>query len=351
MTRGRILICATQIPFIHGGAEVLVTSLQRELTKHGWMTEVVRLPFRCYPATEVVKGYLAWRMLDLIGAQSEAVDLVITTKFPSFAVRHPRKVTWLVHQFRRVYELYGSQYSPYGHQFEDYRLQRLVRRADTWTLAESRKLFAISHNVALRLARNNGLQAQVLYPPPQHEGRYFHEEWGDYVLVVSRLNRLKRVDLIIEGMAHTRSNVRCLIAGTGDYEAELRQLARKRRVDRQVDFLGYVGDEHLLSLYANAMAVFYAPYDEDYGYATVEAYNSRKPVLTSSDSGGIREFVVDGETGYVVAPGDSQTLAERLDLLFADRSLCRRMGEAGYETVRSITWDRTVQQLTTELDE
>jgi glycosyltransferase involved in cell wall biosynthesis len=345
MRAHRAVICATQVPFIHGGAEALTTALHRELVRRGWQAEVVRLPFQCYPAVSLLKGYLAWRLLDLETRKDESLDLVIATKFPSFAIRHPRKVTWLMHQFRRLYDLYGSEYSPYGHQLQDYRLQRIVEQVDTQTLSESRRLFAISRNVAERLAYFNGLKAQVLYPPPLHEGQYHHETYGDYVLVVSRLTRQKRVDQIIKGMSHVRSNVRCLIAGTGDYEKELKQLVAKSRVGDRVEFLGYVDDERLLSLYANAMAVFYAPYDEDYGYATVEAFKAQKPVLTASDSGGVLEFVTDGETGYVVAPDCPHALAERIDQLSADRSLCRRLGEAGYEIVRPITWEWTIKRM------
>jgi glycosyltransferase involved in cell wall biosynthesis len=311
----------------------------------GWQAEIVCLPFQFYPAVALLKSYLAWRLLDLETKKDDNIDLVIATKAPTFAIRHPRKVTWLIHQVRRLYELYGSDYSPYGHQYQDYRVRQIVQRTDTQTLSESRRLFAISRNVAERVAHFNGLKAQVLYPPPLHEGQYHHERYGDYVLVVSRLTRMKRVDQMIKGMSHVHSSIRCLIAGTGDCEEELRVLVKEHQVGDRVEFLGYVSDERLLSLYANAMVTYYAPYDEDYGYATVEAFKARKAVLTMADSGGVLEFVTDGETGFVVPPNDSKALAERIDQLAADRSLCRRLGEGGYEIVRPITWEGTIRQL------
>jgi glycosyltransferase involved in cell wall biosynthesis len=334
-----------QVPFEHGGAEQLVEGLQRELIARGHRAEIVQLPLHWHTKEGVLKGYLAWRLLDLSVIEGQSIDLLIATKFPSYAIQHDHKVTWLIQQFRQLYDLYGSEYSPYGHRPEDQAFQRVIQRADTRTLSESRRLYTISQNVANRLARHNGLQAQFLYPPPQLDGQFYHETYADYILVVSRLNVMKRIDLVIQAMARVRSRAKCLIAGTGPEEQALKRLTRELGIRDRVEFLGYVEDEHLLRLYANALAVFYAPYDEDYGYATVEAFKARKAVLTASDSGGVLEFVQDGETGYVIAPEQPQALAERIDQLFASRPLCQRMGEAGYELVRPITWERTIERL------
>lgn len=345
MRTKRIVICASQTPFVHGGAEILVESLYRQLMERGWPVEVVRVPFRWYPKEEILKGYLAWRLLDLTEGEGQKIDLVIATKFPSFVVQHPNKVTWLIQQFRQAYELYGTEHSHFTNDPEDRRLREAIWHIDTLTLSESRRLFAISRNVADRLARYNGLQAQVLYPPPKHEGLYRNDGYGDYLLVVSRLNRWKRVNLVIEAMPYVRSAARLLIVGTGNEEEALKRLAKKRGVADKVEFLGYVDHHQLLDLYANCFAVFYAPYDEDYGLATVEAFKSQKPVLTAADSGGVLEFVEDGVTGYVTPPGEAQQLAHHIDQLFADQALCRELGMAGCEKVRDTTWDRTIERL------
>jgi len=341
----RIAICTMQVPFQRGGAELLVESLQRELIARGHQAEIIQMPLDWQHKAGLLKGYLAWRMLDLSMVEGQKVDLLIATKFPSFIIQHPNKVTWLIQQFRQAYDLYGTEYSPYGHQPEDRGLQQIIHQADTLTLGESQRLFSISQNVANRLANYNGLQATTLYPPPQLDGRFYHESYGDYVLTVSRLNMMKRVDILVEAMAKVRSKAKCLIAGTGPEEAVLKKLVKKLKIDKKVEILGYVDDEKLLSLYANALAVYYAPYDEDYGYATVEGFKSQKPVLTASDSGGVLEFVEEGVTGYVAPPHEPWRLAERIDQLYQDRTLCQRLGQAGAERVRAITWDATIPRL------
>ena len=91
-----------------GGSELLVESLQQALRQRGIATDVVSLPFKWYPSREVLTHALAWRLLDLTESQGRPIDLVIGTKFPSYLARHPNKVTWLFHQFRQAYDLYGS---------------------------------------------------------------------------------------------------------------------------------------------------------------------------------------------------------------------------------------------------
>jgi glycosyltransferase involved in cell wall biosynthesis len=345
MSIKRIAICTSQIPFVSGGAESLAESLLRELAARGYEVDMVRIPFRWYPKEEVLKGYLAWRLIDLTESEGQKIDMVIPLKFPAFAVRHPNKVTWLIQQFRQAYDLFGTQWSHFTNDQADTRLRQIIREMDTLTLSESRHILTISRNTADRLLRFNGLQAETLYVPPPLDGRYRCGDYGDYLLVVSRLNILKRVNLIIEAMAHVRSGVRCLIAGRGEEEDNLRRLAQEHGVADRVEFLGFVPDDQLIELYANCFATFYGPYDEDYGLATVEAMKSHKPVLTATDSGGVLEFVQDGATGYVVPPGKPEMLAERIAQLYADRVRCRELGEAGYERVRDITWDWTIERL------
>ncbi len=342
---GRVLVCTAQTPFIRGGSEILADSLAHELSKRGWVVDVIRIPFRWNPKEEILKSYMMWRLIDLTEADGQPIDLVIATRFPSFAACHPNKVTWLVQQFRQAYDLFGTPNSHFTDSPEDTRLRQLIRQADIHTLTEAKRLFAISKNVAKRLYQYNGLQAIPLYPPPQHEGKYRNDGYGDYVLSVSRLNRFKRVNLIIEAMAYVHPRMRLFIASEGPERENLQKLAHRRGVSDRVKFLGYVDDDQLLELYANCFAVFYGPLDEDYGLATVEAFKSQKPVLTASDSGGVLEFVEDEVNGYVVSPDQPRQLAERLDQLYQTPTLCQQLGIAGFEQVRPITWESTLSHL------
>ena len=345
MSMNRAIICTSQVPLVRfGGTEALVDRLQKALQERGLQVDVVRIPFRHYPKSEILKGHLIWRLLDLSESEGDKIDLVIATKFPSFLVQHPNKVTWLVHQFRQAYDWVGTHLSAFDPN-EDRPLLQAIHQMDTKALAESRRLFAISRNVAARLARYNGLQAIPLYPPPQHEGLYRNEGYGDFVLSPSRLSDLKRIHLLIEALALTRSGARCVIVGEGQEEASLKRLVKERGLVGRVEFLGGLESQRLLEYYANCFAVFFAPYDEDYGLVTLEAFKSHKPVLTAADSGGVLEFVEHGFTGCVAPTGSPQEFADYIDRLFSNRELCRTLGEAGREKVRDITWKRTIDQL------
>jgi glycosyltransferase involved in cell wall biosynthesis len=345
----RIAICAAQIPFVRGGAEVLYESLRDELRRRGHEAEIVSLPFNWSTRLAIVESALAWRMVDLTSAAGKPIDLVIGTRFPSYLVRHPRKVVWLIHQFRQIYELKGTRFSDFGAFPEDPGIEEMLTKLDQRGLGEARARFAISKNTADRLDRYNGLDAEPLHPPPKLGDRYRSEAPGDYVFSIGRLDPMKRFGELLRGVAAASARVRCVIAGEGPERESLLRLAGELGIADRVEILGRVDDDRLIDLYANALAVQYAPYDEDYGYVTVEAFKSGRPVLTTSDAGGVLEFVRDGENGFVTSPGAARELGARIDRLAADRALARRLGEAGRSAVATIGWDAVVPRLLSPL--
>lgn len=324
----------------------MMDALIAQLRQRDHEVAAVRLPFVWQTPDQVVKSYAAWRLLDLAQVESRRIDMVIALKFPAHVIPHDNKVIWLIQQFRQVYDLFGTPYSPYDPTSEeDISLRDTIQSMDTRTLAEARRLYAISGNVVQRLSDHNDLSARVLYPPPPLDGQFQVGGYGDYIFSLSRLDELKRVEYLLEAMSYVRTPVRCKIAGSGPDAAALQSLVRRRRIADRVDFLGSVSDEDVLTLYAEALAVYYAPYDEDYGLATVEAMKSAKPVLTFDDSGGVLEFVEDGITGYAVPPRDARALAERIDALYTDRQRAQEMGHRGMERVEMINWDRALATL------
>jgi glycosyltransferase involved in cell wall biosynthesis len=111
-----------------------------------------------------------------------------------------------------------------------------------------------------------------------------------------------------------------------------------------VRFLGEVTDDDIVDLYAHALGVIYPPYDEDYGYVTIEAFLARKPVVTTVDAGGPNEFVVDGVNGWV-CPAEPAALGDAIGRLHADRARAVAQGQAGYDRARTITWDGVIDRL------
>jgi len=339
-----ILVCEAQVPFVRGGAEYHVRALVEELQRQGYDAELVSVPFKWYPKHEILPHAAAWRLIDLSESNGRPVDLVIATKFPTYFVRHPRKVAWLIHQYRAAYELAGTPYSDFTHTPEDVALRERLVALDTAMLHECRRVFANAETTAKRARRFNGVEAEALYHPPRLAARLRRGPMGAYMLSVGRLESVKRVELAIRAMSHAPESLSLKIAGTGTRSAELEALTRTLGLWSRVQFLGEVADEELIDLYSGALGVIFPPYDEDYGYVTLEAFLSGKPVVTTTDAGGPTEFVVDGVNGRVTSP-DPEALGDAIRFLAADSRRAASLGDAGYERARQVTWAGVIEAL------
>jgi glycosyltransferase involved in cell wall biosynthesis len=342
----RILICTTQVPFTSGGAEAHVANLRTAFIEHGHDAEIVAMPFQWNPPAQIVNSMLLWRMLDLTHCNGRAVDLVVGMKFPAYLVRHPHKVLWVLHQHKQAYELLGTEFGDLHDDEESQRVKDIIVDADTRLIPEAKRVFANSRTVAERMYKYNGIRAEPLYHPSPRAAALRCNGYGDYVFYPSRLDRLKRQEILIQAMAQVQSAAKCVLAGTGPEEEKLRDLVARLDLQERVKILGFVSDQQMDQLYADALAVYFGPFAEDYGYVTLEAFQSKKPVLTLEDSGGPIEFVHQGENGFIV-PADPGAIADKIDLLFDNRKIAAKMGERGCETVAGLklSWDNVVSRL------
>jgi glycosyltransferase involved in cell wall biosynthesis len=336
----RVVVAAPQVPFVRGGAELMAQDLVGALRERGHEAELVTMPFKWYPGTRVLDQAFLWRLVDLTESDGRPIDRVIATKFPAYAVRHPNKVAWVLHQFRQAYDYDRTELGQFSESPEDRATRAAVQRLDAVALGEARKVFATSGNVADRLQRFNGIAAEVLPHPPQALPYRTGQSEG-FVLSVNRLDRAKRIDLLIEAAKHEPS-LRVVITGEGPDRERLESLASG--LNGQVEFVGRVDDERLADLYARSLAVYYAPIDEDFGMVPYEAFLSGKPVVTTIDAGGPLEVVRDRETGVVVAP-EAAEIARAAVYLGAHGDDARAWGSAGKAIAERVTWDACVDAL------
>jgi glycosyltransferase involved in cell wall biosynthesis len=211
-------------------------------------------------------------------------------------------------------------------------------------LGECRRVFANAQNTANRLTKYNGLAAEALYHPPPFAERLGAGPYGDYVLFVGRLESIKRPDLAVRAMQHVDRPIRLVVVGEGTQRAHTEALASSLGLADRVTFAGAVDEHGLIDLYRGALAVVYSPFDEDYGYVTLESFLSHKPLITTTDAGGPLEFVEDGTSGFVCAPTDD-AVAAAINRVAADKALAARLGDAGYERARKVTWDGVIEKL------
>jgi glycosyltransferase involved in cell wall biosynthesis len=338
----RIAVVRPQVPFAWGGAEILTDTLVAELRARGHEADLVTVPFKWYPGAQVLTQAFLWRLLDLDEADGSPIDVVVATKFPSYLLRHPNKRVWLVHQFRQAYELDRTELGQFDESPEERALRRKIQALDRISLGEATRLFATSRNVADRLERSTGLAAEVLPHPPQ-ELDYRCDGYGEFVLSVNRLDRAKRIDLLLEAAALDPA-IEIVVAGDGPDRERLESLARDRGLDGRARFAGRVSPAELADLYGRCLAVYYAPVDEDFGMVPFEAFLSEKPVLTTTDAGGPLEIVADRRTGLVVSP-EAAELARAAAWLREHRDEAASFGRAGRAIAVEVTWDNAISRL------
>jgi glycosyltransferase involved in cell wall biosynthesis len=347
----RIAVVHPQTPFVAGGAETHTEALVRALKVAGHEAEEVVVAGKWYPATELVHQMAVWRSLDLSESNGLPIDMVIALKFPAYLVTHERKVVWLIHQHRSAYELWDHpEFADLSKQVEGPQVRDMVQQSDRIALGEAKRIFTNSHNVQDRLWNSIRLSSEVLYhPSPLVEALQDREPgpYGDHIVFPSRLEALKRQPLVVEAMKHTKTGVKLVLVGGGPDEPAIREQIAKAGVGDKVELAGRVSDERLHELYLSALGVYYGPFDEDYGYVTLEGFAAHRPVVTLTDAGGPLEFVTDHETGLVTAP-EPEAIAHAFDVLFSNRPKAKAMGEAGHAVLRERVpgWPEVVARLT-----
>jgi glycosyltransferase involved in cell wall biosynthesis len=341
-----ILICTTQVPFTSGGAESHVEGLRRALIAAGQNAEVVALPFKWYPPSEIMRSALAWRLLDLSEANGKPVDLVIGMKFPAYLVAHERKVLWIMHQYRAAYNLWDTPFDDLSLYPDGAQVREWIRQADNLHIPQARKVFANSKTVADRLRRYNKIESEPLYHPPPRAESLSCGDQGDYIFYPSRLEPQKRQELLIEAAKYLRTSAKIVFAGGSGDAKRYESLIKQHGVGDRVCLRGFVSEPEVIELYANALAVCYLPFDEDYGYVTLEGMLSGKPVIVAADGGGATEFIEHEREGLITEP-DPRAIAESIDQLYADRAHALSMGERGLERIKSmnLSWDHVVESL------
>lgn len=348
----RVGIATVHTPGVHGGAELHAEGLADAVREAGHQVHQISMPFyydRAEATGVALDNALATDFTRFGGGQ---IDRLICLKFPAYAFKHPDKRVWLLHQHRPAYDLFGTAYGwQPGNPVTD-ELRRRVMDADKCALSDARALYANSQRVRARLKNSNGIDSTVLYHPPAGASEFYNAPAEPYILVPSRLEELKRQDLLLRALAVAPAPMIALSVGAGGLQARLQAEAEALGLSQRVRFLGKVSRPELLALYARATAVFFGPLDEDYGYITLEAMLSGKPVVTCKDSGGPLEFVLDGETGYVTDP-EPEAIAAALSRLMEDPAHARTLGANGrarYEAM-NITWSHVVETLLADLPE
>jgi glycosyltransferase involved in cell wall biosynthesis len=341
----RIAVVTSSPPGVEGGHMVIARELTQALREAGHEPGLVVTPD--YGFGRQARAYLETWRTDVSNVDGRPVGQIVSLRYPSYAVRHPRHVCWLNHTMREYYDLWPYWRAELGvkGQIKENIRRTLIRAADRYLLTRNvDRLFVQSRTIQDRLAMWPSLRSTVLYPPAPRRA-YRTAGYGPELLFVSRLTPLKRADLVIGALAgKDAAGVRLVVAGEGDERSKLETLAAALGVRDRVTFAGRLTDEALLDHLARCRAVVFPPLQEDFGFVTVEAFASRKAVITCRDSGGPAELVADGVSGFVCDPLPA-SLAEAMQRLASDAALAERMGAAAFAAGAALNWPDTVAKL------
>jgi glycosyltransferase involved in cell wall biosynthesis len=339
----RVILASTTVPLIDGGGRFIVRWTADAMRAAGHEVEEFYLPFPpgARPALSAIVGLRAMPF-------SGSGDRLIAIRWPAHIIRHENKATWFIHHYRQLFDLWQTRYQdPQGGAYRE-----ILRRIDNQGLRESGDVFTNSLIVRDRVREYNDLDAEPLFPPLGGDtSRFRNEGFGDFIFYPSRITPIKRQLLAVQAMRYTSTPIRLIIAGQSEaawYETEIRSYARDHGLADRVELrFGWLSEEDKADLYARCLGLAYIPVGEDsYGFPSLEASHSSKPIVTLSDAGGVLEFVRDGKEGLVVDP-NPRGLADAFDRLYEDRATAERLGAQSFvrRNELRISWAHVINRL------
>lgn len=323
-----------------GGAEIFFAGLYKAMSDQNVDADLIIEVSDESNLDAIKRSYLKFYDIDL-----SAYEGVVSTKAPSYSVRHYNHVCYLVHTMRVFYDMFEKEF-PHA-DGNIIAARKYIQQLDTVALAYPRikGIFTIGWEVTNRLKKFNGLKSTVIHPAVVND-HFKKGKFGNYLFIPGRLHRWKRIDLLIEAMKMVKNrNVELHIAGIGEDENNLKN---KAKMNTRIQFLGRVAESDLINLYSGAFAVPFVPKSEDYGYITIEAFKSGKPVITCNDSGEPAWFVEKSGGGIVCSPNPHE-IAEAIDSLSSNKVSAEQMGELGFKFVSNIIWENVATTILKEL--
>lgn len=342
----KVALCSSFVPFINGGARFIVEWLAAELRACGHQTEIIWLPFVETPGT-MFRQMMAYRMIDV----ASSADKLIAFRPPAYVIPHPNKTLWFIHHFRGFYDLWENPHKPLKDNAAGRAFRSRLFAADTAAISEAKRIFTNSRVVSDRLKRFNGLDSEVLYPPIYHPERFQPGPYGDEIVSVCRIESHKRQALFIEAMRFVTSGVKlrlCGLSHDGKYFEKLQKLVARYRLQNKVAIdHRWISEEEKAEITGRALAVVYAPVDEDsYGYPMLEGALAERPLITTNDAGGTLELVEHERNGFVCDP-TAESLAAAFDALWQGRDKARVLGRAARARVEEmrIGWPHVIKSI------
>jgi glycosyltransferase involved in cell wall biosynthesis len=154
------------------------------------------------------------------------------------------------------------------------------------------------------------------------------------LIYAGQIIRGKGVDVLLQALKQVQVKFQCFILGDGNQRGRCERLCHELGLDDRVSFEGYVPPAAMSAYYKEAsVAVMSSVWPEPFGAAGLEAMHCGLPVV-AFDAGGIREWLIDGENGFLARWMDREQFARRVEQLLQNKPMARQMGARGRLLVR-----------------
>jgi len=371
----------------YGGAEKLYDEMLENFNKYSNAEfELIGVQCNLQNFWGIIEAYKNFFKLELSN-----YDKIIVTKTGSWMARAKEKILYLQHPQRGLYELYNfneslekryqkkidkskflkeikeilknKEYNPEKVEklfilleknkihiqklnldfLESPLLKDIIRFLDRVGISECKSKFTQSQTVKNRkdyFKDKDKEEVKVVYPPLSDTN--LCKNYNNFIFTASRLEKLKRIDWIIKAFKKIKiKNIELKIAGTGVEWGNLKKIIGR---DKRVKLLGFVNTDRLKEYYSKCLFVPFVPFNEDYGFVTLEAMKSKKAVLTCSDSGGPAELIKDGTNGKI-AKANIPDLSKKMKEMIKNKKLTKKMGKKAFNSVKNITWKNFVKEI------
>lgn len=335
----KVHIATAQTPFRRNPTDALAADLRDALRRAGHRAETVQIPYGAHSSKRALDHLLALRLLAL---DESPDDVLIALEYPTYLIRHPRKVLWLARGASQPDGLPGA-----GERTMDAPSAAVRQEVEGRACREARAVYSISAALAHRWRKLTGLEALPLYPPPWPSGCADSGTPDDYVLAPLGGDGSARVELLLKALARARRPV--VVRFLGDPgDAELR-----RTLARQAETLGLGGrwqwsdrGPEEAATYARCRAVLAAPYEETNPETALLAMQAGKALIVGRDSGALAELVVHRRTGWVVA-AKPKALARAMDKAWSREDKSRVLGQAARASylAMNLDWEKVLELL------
>jgi glycosyltransferase involved in cell wall biosynthesis len=342
----KIIIASAIIPFSHGSKTLIEGWLEQKLREYGHQVEFAAIPFS-FNYKELLPQITALRLYHL----ENECERLVCVGIPSYLISHPNKYVWFLNHYCEMTNLWNTEFN-IQKDSQMSSVKEYIIRADGATLPEARKIYAISNIMSKKLTDFNNIKSTLLYPPVLKPEQFYCDSYTDFIFYLSRICSAKRQLLAVQAMEYTKTDVKLLLAGKPDdpvYMETIYKFIKEHSLEKKVTILNeWITEKQKTEYFSKCLGALYIPYGKIFfGFPSLEAHYSMKPVITCTDSGGVCELIIDRKNGFILKP-EPQLLAESFDKFYMDKKSAEKIGANGFKRIEelNINWENIVRKFT-----